>query len=77
MFVVLDFGSLDLAKSGMRKSRPTIAYLAFLEAARGSTLIYGFTSIIAGPRNSISQSPRSAVLDYIPAVPPVAVVMTS
>ena len=49
MFIVLDFGSLDLAKSGMRISRPTIAYLAFLEAARSSTLIYGFTSTIARP----------------------------
>jgi len=49
MFAVLDFGSLDLAKSGMRKSSPTIAYLAFLEAVRSSTLIYGFMSIIARP----------------------------
>jgi hypothetical protein len=78
MFLVLDFGSLDLAKSGMRKSRPTVAYLAFLEAVRSSTLIYGFTSITSpGPRNCISQSPRSAVLGYIPAIPPAAVVITS
>jgi hypothetical protein len=77
MFVALDFGSLDLAKSGMRKSRPTIAYLAFLEAVRSSTLIYGFTSTIARPAEFHIAIPRSAVLGYIPAVPPVAVVITS
>jgi hypothetical protein len=77
MFAVLDFGSLDLAKSGMRISRPTIAYLAFLEAVRSITLIYDFTSIIAARGISYRKSPRAAVLDYIPAVPPAAVVMTS
>jgi hypothetical protein len=57
MFVVLDFGSLDLAKSGMRISRPTIAYLAFLEAVR-STLILRF-HVYHRPARGISyRNPR-------------------